>query len=173
MCLDITCLLPLRGGHLLNTSPPSVKTSFPTVENVLNRFWLLVGQPDGCEGGVYIDRLVAAISPPPRLQLTNCWRQRRSKSAAARHHSAAGRSSDLTCAAHRTLLANWEKNRYKHTEKKQILQSGQHTYLLQHDFAHKHKDNSRHNDRKYTSYLSPPKISALQKKNYQKHDQGK
>ena len=32
------------------------------------------------------------------------------------------------------------------------------------DFAHKHRDNSRLNDRKYTSYLSPPKISVLQKK---------
>ena len=42
MCLDITCLLLLRGGHLLNTSPPSVKTTFPTVERVLNRYWLLV-----------------------------------------------------------------------------------------------------------------------------------
>ena len=32
------------------------------------------------------------------------------------------------------------------------------------DFARKHRDNSRLNDRKYTSYLSPPKISVLQKK---------
>ena len=106
MCLDITSLLLLRGGHLLNTSPPSVKTSFSQLLKwfstdsgcwfFLNhfRFWLLVGQPDGCEGGVYISSRLQ-LSRPPRLQLTNCWRQGRSKSAAARHHSAAGRSSPV------------------------------------------------------------------------------
>ena len=113
MCLDITCLLLLRGGHLLNTSSPSVTTSFSQLLKSFSGCWLvnqLVVKV------VFISLQVAAISPPPRLQLTNCWRQGRSKSAAARHHSAAPRSSDLTCAAHRALLANWEKNRNKHID---------------------------------------------------------
>ena len=127
MCLDITSLLLLRGGHLLNTSPPSVKTTFPTVERVLNRYWLLVFleplqvlvvgwstswlwrwclyRQAGCSDLAF-----------PRLQLTNCWRQGRSKSAAARHHSAAGRSSPvLLLIAHCWQIETKDTNTRKQT----------------------------------------------------------
>ena len=124
MCLDITCLLLLRGGHLLNTSPPSVKTTFPTVERVLNRYWLLVfleplqvlvvGWSTSWLWRWCLYQPGCSDLAPPRLQLTNCWRQGRSKSAAARHHSAAGRSSPVLL-----LIAHcWqiERKRYKHTK---------------------------------------------------------